>query len=417
MFRKKKLILYAKCIYKSENTIIMSFRKLFLSIFIVCCNILANAQDSIYYESFALPKAPDDLISPEVLPDRRVIFRLYAPNAIDVNLISSCFGKEIDTSPFGTSEGMVKMQKDDSTGIWSFTTLYPVHPNTYIYYFVVDFINVVIDPQNPNDAWNTGSHYSVFTVGGNDYADLYLDNPAIAHGSTDTIIFYSKTFQSNRRFTVYLPPHYNKNKEYPLLFLLHGISGDEYAWLSLGRVAQICDNMIADGTIEPMIIVMPNCNVVIKNENEEVSTLSSNILNIPKQLSGLFERSFPEIIAEVESRYNVAKEKRYHKIAGLSSGGFQSANIANVVQDYFSTIGLFSATVWKGQIPKLIAESDSQDYYISVGRNDPVSWSLSKHFAQRTQKKHYYITFREYVGGHSWKNWREYLVDFLETYY
>ncbi len=370
------------------------------------------AQEDLYYEPFTLPDPPEDLISPEVLPDKRVIFRLYAPNAISVTLNSDCFGRDIDTSPFGTSKGAVDLVKD-STGIWSYTTKYPVYPNCYSYDYLVDYLFNVADPANPDYAWDRGSHFSLFSVGGDEIADLFIPSD-VPHGSIRVERYYSEGMQHERRMTVYLPPDYDSiSHTYPVLYLLHGISGDEMAWLSLGRVAQICDNMIAQKIIEPMIVVMPNCNVKITSTEDGVTTMTENILNIPKQLGGDFERSFHELVEYIDSHYNISTMQSHRSIAGLSSGGHQASNIAINMPDYFGSVGLFSGTLWKKQVPIVSASAKSPHYYMYVGQNDWVSWSLSLKTAQRLEDKGYAVDVIETQGGHAWKWWRNYLIRYI----
>ena len=393
------------------------FNRYIVSVFsaflLLCVSIGTFAQDETYFENWQLPEPPQTLISPEILPDNRVTFRLYAPDALAVSVSADCFGKDVDTSPFGTSKGEVSMTKDNS-GVWSYTTKYPVYPNCYTYDYLVDFVHNVIDPANPNDAWNMGSQHSVFVVGSDSVVDLYLDSKN-DKGVVEYFSYYSAGMQKTRRVAVYLPPHYDSSRTYPVLYLLHGISGDERAWLSLGRTAQICDNMIAAKKIREMVVVMPNCNVNITDSTDGVATLTDNIMNIPKQLGGSFETNFYELIDLINSRYSISDKVSDHAIAGLSSGGFQAANIANVLPDYFYCIGLFSATLWKKQVPPVVADGAAQCYFIRMGRNDWVSWSLSMHFAERVIKKNYKVDIKETVGGHSWKWWRVYLVDFLPT--
>lgn len=385
--------------------------KLYFLCGLLLLSVLSFGQDEAYYEPFALPAPPEDLVSPQIHADHRVTFRLYAPDALEVSLNSDCFGVDIDLTPFGTSTGSVVMSKD-SDGIWSYTTKYPVQPNCYTYDYLVDFVHNVVDPANKHDAWNQGSHFSVFAIGGDSLADLYVEN-AVAHGAVHRLDYYSDMLKQNRRVAVYLPPEYDERIAYPVLYLLHGISGDEMAWLSLGRVAQICDNMISRRQIEPMIIVMPNCNPVVHSVEDGVTTLTDNILNIPRQLSGVFEESFVELTSLIEKRYSVSKLKRNHAIAGISSGGFQASNIVKLYEDYFGCVGLFSATLWKRNVPSVIAPADAHIYYIRMGANDWVSWSLSMHFADRVCRKGYVVDIKETPGGHTWKWWRSYLVEFL----
>ena len=87
------------------------------------------------------------------------------------------------------------------------------------------------------------------------FDSLRLD---IAHGTIDTIHYFSKTVGNQRRSLIYLPPGYSKSKKYPVLYLLHGIGGDEKEWLNNGSPQVILDNLYSKNKIEPMIVVIPN---------------------------------------------------------------------------------------------------------------------------------------------------------------
>lgn len=380
---------------------------------LICSCVFLYGQDETYIEPFTLPDPPQALVSPEVRTDGRVTFRLYAPKAMNVSVQSECLGVDVDTSPFGTSDGSMDMTKD-SSGVWSFTTKYPVHPNCYTYNYLVDYVFNVIDPANPDDAWNQGSHFSIFAIGGDSVADL-LTNNNVPHGKIERLNFYSKKLEHNRRVSVYLPPCYADTIKYPVLYLLHGISGDETAWLSLGRAAQVCDNLIAQSRIKPLIIVMPNCNAIINSPEDGVATMTDNIINIPKQLDGSFELSFLELIDIINDKYSISDNQSERAIVGISSGGYQAANIAKLIPEYFHCIGLFSPTLWKRQVPESYASADSYYYYIRMGINDWISWSLSHHFTERVEKNGYYVDLQETIGGHSWKWWRKYLIEFVPT--
>ena len=394
------------------DVLILVKNRWLIYLLLVVCAMPLFAQDESYYEPFTLPQPPEGLISPEILPDNRVVFRLYAPDAISVSVNSDCFGRDIDTTPFGSSKGTVQLEKD-SLGVWSYKTKYPVYPNCYTYDYLVDYIHNVIDPANPEDAWNQGSHFSVFAVGGDDIADLFIQSD-VPHGEVQVERYFSDCMGHERRMAIYLPPNYDSvSHTYPVLYLLHGISGDEMAWLSLGRVAQICDNMIAKKIIEPMVVVMPNCNVMISNEEDGATTLTENILNIPKQLSGFLEECFYELTDYVDSHYSISPLQSDRSIAGLSSGGHQAANLAIIMPNYFGSIGLFSATLWKKNVPTVSATADSPYYYIYVGKNDWVSWSLSQKTTRRLEKRGYHVDVIETHGGHAWKWWRNYLIRYI----
>ena len=150
------------------------------------------------------------------------------------------------------------MDKDEK-GIWTYTTE-AIEPDLYGYAFIVDGLRTN-DPNNAFLSRDIATNTNIFLLGGGQ-ADLYKVNE-VSHGSVTRRWYDSPGNNMKRRITVYTPPGYeNSRKKYPVLYLLHGAGGDEEAWMELGRASQILDNLIAQGKATPMIVVMPNGNVV-----------------------------------------------------------------------------------------------------------------------------------------------------------
>ena len=142
----------------------------------------------------------------------------------------------------------------------------------------------------------------------------------IAHGKIDTISYTSKTVGTSRRALMYTPPHYSTQKKYPVLYLLHGIGGDEKEWLNGGKPQVILDNLYAEGKIEPMIVVMPNGRAM-KDDRA-----TGNIFDSLKvQAFSTFEKDLlNDLIPFIEKKFPVIKDRESRAIAGLSMGGGQS---------------------------------------------------------------------------------------------
>lgn len=161
----------------------------------------------------------------------------------------------------------------------------------------------------------------------------------IPKGKIDTISYASKTVGVTRRAIIYTPPSYSKNKKYPVLYLLHGIGGDEKEWLTHGQPQVILDNMYADGKLEPMIVVMPNGramkddratgNIMAPDKVEAFATFEKDLLN--------------DLIPFIEKKYPVLKDRENRAIAGLSMGGGQSLNFGLGNLDRFAWVGGFSS--------------------------------------------------------------------------
>ena len=186
------------------------------------------------------------LVSPQINDDHSVTFRIEAPKAKQVMVWGD----------WAANKGLGEMKKGKN-GVWEYTT--PVLPSEmYTYRFIVDGVSG-LDPLNPFTRRDVGNVFSIFFIDGG-VADYYQVHD-VPHGSMTSVWYHSNVMQADRRLSVYTPPFYGKeNKSYPVLYLLHGSGGDEQAWVELGNVARIMDNLIAEGKAEPMIVVMPNGN-------------------------------------------------------------------------------------------------------------------------------------------------------------
>src|SRR5690606_17852862 len=167
------------------------------------------------------------------------------------------------------------------------------------------------------------------------------------HGTVARRWYDSPGLKMDRRLTIYTPPGYEESKDkFPVLYLLHGAGGDEEAWIALGRTAQIMDNLIAQGKAKPMIVVMPNGNVIQDAAPGEGNEgMYKPAFMIPKTMDGTYEENFMDIIKFVESNYQVKADKANRAIAGLSMGGYHTMHISRYYPNTFDYIGLFSAAI------------------------------------------------------------------------
>ena len=161
---------------------------------------------------------------------------------------------------------------------------------------------------------------------------------AIAHGRMEMIEYDSKTVGTRRKMLVYTPPGYTAERKYPVLFLLHGIGGDETEWQRFVAPEVIFDNLLADGKLVPMIVVFPNGRAM-KNDRAEGDAFT------PEKTAGFaaFERDLlDDVIPAIESRYSVQADREHRALAGLSMGGGQSLNFGLTHLDSFAWVGAFS---------------------------------------------------------------------------
>ena len=286
-----------------------------------------------------------NIISPEIHPDNTVTFRFMAPKAIKVQVT----GDFLPTQKMETQFGLVDVPgtvdlKEGKEGVWEYTTPEPLPSELYSYSFIVDGLKTT-DPNNVYLNRDVASVTNIFIIKGGQ-GDLYSVND-VPHGTVARRWYESPTLGKTRRITVYTPAGYETSgKKYPVFYLLHGMGGDEEAWIALGRTAQILDNLIAQGKAKPMIVVMTN-----GNADQEAAPGESSLglvkpnMQLPKTMEGSMESSFPDVIKFIESNYRVEKKKSSRAIAGLSMGGFHSLHISKQYPDMFDYVGLFSAAI------------------------------------------------------------------------
>nr|WP_297162528.1 esterase [uncultured Dysgonomonas sp.] len=360
------------------------------------------------------PKA--EVVSPQINKDNTVTFRLMAPNAQSVKLQSDWMPSE------GWTPKLQDLQKDEN-GLWSFTT--QVLPSDlYSYTFIVDGLKV-LDPNNVYQVRDVATVMNIFLVEGG-LADLYkVQN--VPHGTVTRCWYDSPKLDSPRRITIYTPPGYEGNTDkYPVFYLLHGMGGDEEAWMALGRASEILDNLIAQGKAKPMIVVMPNghtSNTAAPGESDK--GFYKPDMRTPDVFSGDMEANFGDIIKFVEDNYRVKSDKQSRAIAGLSMGGFHSLYISANYPNTFDYVGLFSpailppanaaSTIYADLEAKLLAQKANgyRLYWIAIGNTDFLFQNVVDYRSKLDEMKFTY-QYRESDGGHIWANWRLYLSEFAQ---
>jgi enterochelin esterase-like enzyme len=164
--------------------------------------------------------------------------------------------------------------------------------------------------------------------------DVKRDN--VPHGRLEMIEYDSKTVGTKRKMHVYTPPGYSTEKKYPVLYLLHGIGGDETEWQRFTSPNVMLDNLIADGKVVPMIVVMPNGRAQ-KNDRAE-----GNVYAAAPAFAAFEQDLLKDVIPAIEARYSVQADPEHRALAGLSMGGGQSLNFGLAHLDTFAWIGAFS---------------------------------------------------------------------------
>ena len=360
------------------------------------------------------------VVSPEIHDNNTVTFRFKAPKAVRVQLTGDFL--PVQKNAKFEAPGIVDL-KEGQEGVWEYTTPEPLKPELYSYSFIVDGLRVN-DPSNVYLIRDVSTLTNVFIIGG-DRADFYKVNP-VPHGTVSRIWYDSPALGLERRMTVYTPAGYETSgKRYPVLYLLHGMGGDEEAWISLGRTAQILDNLIAQGKAKPMIVVMPNGNASQEAAPGESSRgMVPPTMQLPKTMEGSYEQAFPEIVKFIDKNYRTIKSKSGRAIAGLSMGGFHSLHISKQYPDMFNYIGLFSAAImpnkevsspiYENMERKLKVQFDKNPalYWIAIGKTDFL-YKANEEYRKLLDEKGYKYTYYESDEGHIWKNWRIYLTEFV----
>lgn len=239
-------------------------------------------------------------------------------------------------------------------------------------------------------------------------------HPAIAHGRVDTITYTSKTVGANRRALIYTPPGYSKKNKYPVLYLLHGIGGDEKEWLNGGQPQVILDNLYAGKKIEPMIVVMPNGRAM-KDDRA-----TGNIMAPDKvQAFADFEKDLlNDLIPFIEKNYPAINNRESRAIAGLSMGGGQSLNFGLGNLDRFAWVGGFSSAPNTKTPQELVpdpeaAKSKLKLLWISCGASDRLIAFSKRTHDYLTEKNVPHIYYIE-PGVHDFKVWKNGLYMFSQ---
>jgi enterochelin esterase family protein len=375
--------------------------------------------------------------SPDVHADNSVTFNLIAPEAQKVQITGDMLPTkkvEFAGNTYDTP-GVVDLVKNDK-GVWSYTTE-PLKPELYTYNMIVDGVKI-IDPLNVYNIRDINNLFSVLLIGGDQRTDLYKVNK-VAHGTVSKVWYESPTAGLTRRLTVYTPAGYETSgKEYPVLYLLHGIGGDENAWSELGRAAQILDNLIATGKAKPMIVVMPNGNPNCQAAPGEWSWgmytpgFRDAGTGPTAPAAASIPESFMDIVNYVDANYRTLKDRSHRAICGLSMGGGHTFHVSLLYPNKFDYFGLFSAGLhlanggyqdsfakqiendpnFAQQSAKLFG-SKPKLYWMGMGKTDFL-YQSTVDLRNYWDSKGYKYEYVETDGGHIWRNWRIYLTMFAQ---
>ena len=386
-------------------------KKIFSSL--VLCLAVAGALQAQELTNFAFWGNRKPIVSPEIQNDS-VTFRLKADYATVVKLSGSWM-----ENPW---TGTMDMRRGENN-VWEAKIPLP-SPEIYTYNFIVDGVSVN-DPQNVL-VQRDGTRYLPMLLVPGERTENYGE-AKLQHGTVSHPWYHSDVLGMDRRLTVYTPYGYENNpkKKYPVLYLLHGAGGDEEAWTSMGRAAQILDNLIEKGLAEPMIVVMPNGNA---------NQAAARTLNIPekpmpnrwdreafekmseaertKLMNGYVISLCTEIVPFIEKNFRAIPKPASRAIAGLSMGGGHTISASILYPEMFDYICPLSAagTATPEQIAAL-KKAGVKLYFLACGNTDFLFKGAEEMHAKLNEQglEHEYFVSE---GGHVWANWRLYLNTF-----
>ncbi|MCH6235817.1 esterase [Cognataquiflexum rubidum] len=338
------------------------------------------------------------LNSPEVHEDRTVTFRLKAPKAQEVKLagvaLLTGLGKGNEQIPFTKGED----------GIWTLT-VGPLRPNMYAYHLNIDGVQVA-DPNNTYAAFTAMPPYSQLVVHGDGPA--YYDAKDVPHGNVTRHVYHSTVTQGEREMYVYTPPGYDPNKKYPVLYLLGGSGELPSNWIYDDRVNFIMDNLLAEGKAKPMIIAIPNNQIIHRNHP-----------NHTELTFDIFEKEMrAHVIPLVDKSYSTIQTPHGRAISGLSMGGRHSMFVGLGSLDLFANFGILSAG--DNDAEKTLSDflndpkaNDKVDYLFVGQGTEEAKGNFGKRVKGLTDAlDNHKIKYEYYVGGyggHDWSTWRHLL--------
>lgn len=340
-----------------------------------------------------IPNPNDSLVSTEVLPGNQVVFKIYAPKARQVHLRSDDKWDKIEF-------------KKDSNGIWE-GSWSNVKPGAYRYHFMVDGLRVS-DPKSPSANEAT----SIFSMSsGNEFFALKDEVP---HGAMTIRYYYSSVLKQTRRLHIWTPAGFEKSKEkLPVLYLIHGGGDTDNAWPTIGCAGNILDNLLNEGKIKPMIVVMPNGTI----ETEEL------LGRVPLFTDDLMRG----IIPFIESNYHVYPDATHRAIMGLSMGGLQTLEAAMHHFSAFGYIGVLSSGWWisdswakkrgttDDKVKRLAHLTEiGSDFnstvkwlYFTQGGPEDLAYDNGMETLKLFDAAGIKYEYREAPGGHTWMVWRK----------
>ena len=356
-------------------------------LFLAVLSLGASAQDLPAFPFFK-PTANDTLVSVETLSDGNVALRIYAPEAKEVSVGG-------DLGGFGpAAPAFVR----DDRGVWE-GIVTDLKADVYRYHFVVDGVTV-----NDPKAAATKDCKPLLEV--DPEGDAFWACKDVPHGAVAEVYYPSTTFGKTRRMHIWTPAGYTKGEGEPLpvLYLIHGGGDNDFSWPGIGRAGFILDNLLAEGKMVPMVVVMPDGSVDVSQFTQEVMT---------------------DIIPYVEANYRVLTDADHRAVAGLSMGGLETLDLSLNHYQHFAYVcpmstGWFIGSAFFDQWePYLKAHAEEMNrqfklYKFYMGGEEDIAYKnciATREVFTKYGVRHEYDSM---PGGHSWYVWRHNLHDLAQ---
>ncbi len=342
------------------------------------------------------PTPNDTLQSVRRLPDGSVVFSIYAPKARQVSVTGDC----VPWTP-----GSLRVTEQPN-GVWHIQVP-KVEDGAYRYQFVVDGMRV-FDPKNPLAAETTPM--TVLTSTG----DEFFAMKDVPHGAIAQRTYWSETLKGWRRLHVWTPAGYETSKQkLPVLYLVHGGGDNDLSWPTVGCAGQILDNLMAEGKMEPMIVVMPNGTIASDDMIGEVPLFADDMVT--------------SIIPYIEQNYRCLTDRKHRAMAGLSMGGMETMETTFQHPELFAYVWVLSSSFAPGRDPKaeadrlgLTPERVAQmnktflQLYLTQGGPEDIAYNNCKNTRSVLDQLGLKYQYYEVKGGHSWQAWRQNLYDLAQ---
>lgn len=374
--------------------------------------LLANTAISV--EAAPLPATPDLSIPvkeyvTQLNADKSITFRVFAPQARQVAVVTG------STPDSYVSHDMTK----DARGIWSWKSA-PLAPNLYEYFFDIDGFRSADTGsayQKPQRQVNT----SLILVPGS-----ILDRRAVPHGDLLTVTYHSRALNSERQVYIWTPPGYRgKGQVLPVLYFYHGFGDTGLSAIQQLRLPEIMDNLLAEGKIKPMLVVVPDTETDITQAiAENYPPKDRRKTFYPLNAKAADRELMDDIIPLVDGRFNVRNDAAGRAIAGLSQGGYQALVSSMNHLDSFGWLATFSGVTTTtvpdagvtAQLKKPQAiNAQLRNFTVVVGEKDSVTGKDIAGLKAELEKQGVHFDYQAYPGlNHEMDVWRPAYVDFVQ---